>query len=110
MCSFDRMLLGLQRQDLVKHLPILQRLLEEREKDAKMVEEKGEEPEKHAPTGLLRALIIAPTRELALQVFVKAFSSFSYCQLLGCWDDVYIYLFHVTMVTSGNFGAVCLIL
>ncbi|KAK7390010.1 hypothetical protein VNO78_25307 [Psophocarpus tetragonolobus] len=49
-------------------LPILQRLLEEREKDAKVVEERGEEPEKYAPTGLLRALIIAPTRELALQV------------------------------------------
>ncbi|XP_061340168.1 DEAD-box ATP-dependent RNA helicase 13 [Gastrolobium bilobum] len=49
-------------------LPILQRLLEEREKASKMVEEKGEEPEKFAATGLLRALIIAPTRELALQV------------------------------------------
>ncbi|XP_054776017.1 DEAD-box ATP-dependent RNA helicase 13 [Prosopis cineraria] len=49
-------------------LPILQRLLEEREKAAKMVEQRGEEPDKYAPTGLLRALIIAPTRELALQV------------------------------------------
>ncbi|KAK7292619.1 hypothetical protein RJT34_15470 [Clitoria ternatea] len=49
-------------------LPILQRLLEEREKAAKMVEERGEEPENYAPTGLLRALIITPTRELALQV------------------------------------------
>ncbi|XP_004509501.1 DEAD-box ATP-dependent RNA helicase 13 [Cicer arietinum] len=46
-------------------LPILQRLLEEREKAVNMVEEKGEEA---APTGLLRSLIIAPTRELALQV------------------------------------------
>ncbi|KAL2335923.1 hypothetical protein Fmac_010369 [Flemingia macrophylla] len=49
-------------------LPILQRLLEEREKAAKMVKESDEEPEKYAPKGLLRALIIAPTRELALQV------------------------------------------
>ncbi|KAG5041982.1 hypothetical protein JHK87_005897 [Glycine soja] len=49
-------------------LPILQRLLEEGEKAANMDEERGEEPEKYAPTGFLRALIIAPTRELALQV------------------------------------------
>ncbi|XP_027334821.1 DEAD-box ATP-dependent RNA helicase 13 isoform X2 [Abrus precatorius] len=49
-------------------LPILQRILEEREKAAKITEERGDEPEKYAPTGLLRALIIAPTRELALQV------------------------------------------
>ncbi|XP_028803488.1 DEAD-box ATP-dependent RNA helicase 13 isoform X1 [Neltuma alba] len=49
-------------------LPILQRLLEEREKAARMVEQRGEEPDQYAPTGLLRALIIAPTRELALQV------------------------------------------
>ncbi|CAJ1950042.1 unnamed protein product [Sphenostylis stenocarpa] len=45
-------------------LPILQRILEERDKDANMVEE----PEKYSCKGLLRALIIAPTRELALQV------------------------------------------
>ncbi|XP_017442305.1 DEAD-box ATP-dependent RNA helicase 13 [Vigna angularis] len=45
-------------------LPILQRILEEREKDANMVEEPG----KYSPKGVLRALIIAPTRELALQV------------------------------------------
>ncbi|XP_058767695.1 DEAD-box ATP-dependent RNA helicase 13 isoform X2 [Vicia villosa] len=49
-------------------LPILQRLLEEREKAANVVSEKGEEAEKYASTGLLRSLIIAPTRELALQV------------------------------------------
>ncbi|GLT76595.1 hypothetical protein SLA2020_482480 [Shorea laevis] len=49
-------------------LPILQRLLEEREKAANLLEEKGEEAEKYAPRGVLRALIIAPTRELALQV------------------------------------------
>ncbi|XP_068478000.1 DEAD-box ATP-dependent RNA helicase 13 isoform X2 [Phaseolus vulgaris] len=45
-------------------LPILQRLLEERDKDANVVEE----PEKYSSKGVLRALIIAPTRELALQV------------------------------------------
>ncbi|KAG6732392.1 hypothetical protein I3843_01G167300 [Carya illinoinensis] len=49
-------------------LPILQRLLEERDKTAKMPEQKGEEAEKFSPEGLLRALIITPTRELALQV------------------------------------------
>ncbi|KAK6254651.1 hypothetical protein SCA6_015956 [Theobroma cacao] len=49
-------------------LPILQRLLEEREKAANMIQEKGEEAEKFAPKGVLRALIITPTRELALQV------------------------------------------
>ncbi|GAV84775.1 DEAD domain-containing protein/Helicase_C domain-containing protein [Cephalotus follicularis] len=49
-------------------LPILQRLLEEREKVTMMLEEKGEEAEKFAPKGVLRALIITPTRELALQV------------------------------------------
>ncbi|XP_057454547.1 DEAD-box ATP-dependent RNA helicase 13 [Lotus japonicus] len=49
-------------------LPILQRILEEREKAGKIEEEKGEKAEKYAPTGLLRSLIIAPTRELALQV------------------------------------------
>lgn len=59
-------------------LPILQRVLEEREKATKMVEERGEQPEKYAPTGILRALIIAPTRELAIQVLVKAFHSFAY--------------------------------
>ncbi|KAF3685867.1 DEAD-box ATP-dependent RNA helicase 13 [Capsicum annuum] len=49
-------------------LPILQRLLEEREKAERQFTENGELDEKVAPTGLLRALIITPTRELALQV------------------------------------------
>ncbi|XP_048235035.1 DEAD-box ATP-dependent RNA helicase 13 isoform X2 [Ricinus communis] len=49
-------------------LPILQRLLEERDKAANYLDEMGEEAEKYGPTGLLRALIITPTRELALQV------------------------------------------
>ncbi|KAG5531095.1 hypothetical protein RHGRI_025898 [Rhododendron griersonianum] len=49
-------------------LPILQRLLEEQEKDNNLVAEKGEAVEKIAPRSLLRALIITPTRELALQV------------------------------------------
>ncbi|PWA56000.1 hypothetical protein CTI12_AA361700 [Artemisia annua] len=49
-------------------LPILQRLLEEREKFERQVEEKGEADEKVISKGLLRALIITPTRELALQV------------------------------------------
>ncbi|KAF1889312.1 hypothetical protein Lal_00024635 [Lupinus albus] len=49
-------------------LPILQRLLEERDKAANLFEEMDDEKKIYAPTGLLRALIIAPTRELALQV------------------------------------------
>ena len=49
-------------------LPIFQRLLDEKEKATRMVEERGEEAEKYAPKGLLRALVITPTRELALQV------------------------------------------
>ncbi|OWM74374.1 hypothetical protein CDL15_Pgr013278 [Punica granatum] len=49
-------------------LPIMQRLHEEQEKVERMRSEKGEEAEKYAPKGVLRALIITPTRELALQV------------------------------------------
>ncbi|KAL6517155.1 hypothetical protein OROHE_017861 [Orobanche hederae] len=49
-------------------LPILQRLLEEQEKVERLTVEKGEASEKIAPQGVLRALIITPTRELALQV------------------------------------------
>lgn len=55
----------------------MQRLLEEREKAAKMLEDKGEEAEKYAPKGHLRALIITPTRELALQVLIVARKNFS---------------------------------
>lgn len=42
----------------------------------KMFDEKGEETEKFAPKGLLRALIITPTRELAIQVIQL------HCQLI----------------------------
>lgn len=49
-------------------LPILQRLLDEREKAVKVFEEKGEEAEKVTAKGFLRALVITPTRELSLQV------------------------------------------
>jgi len=49
-------------------LPILQRLLDEREKVGKLYALKGEEAQKYAADGYLRALIITPTRELALQV------------------------------------------
>ncbi|KAJ8763914.1 hypothetical protein K2173_003696 [Erythroxylum novogranatense] len=49
-------------------LPILQRLLEERDKAAKILDEMGEEAGKLAPKGLLRALVITPTRELAMQI------------------------------------------
>ncbi|KAL2530251.1 DEAD-box ATP-dependent RNA helicase 13 [Forsythia ovata] len=49
-------------------LPILQRLLEEREKVERLLAEKGEANDRIAPDGVLRALIVTPTRELALQV------------------------------------------
>ncbi|KAL1223700.1 DEAD-box ATP-dependent RNA helicase 13 [Cardamine amara subsp. amara] len=49
-------------------LPILQRLLDEREKVGKLIARKGEEAQKYVADGYLRALIITPTRELALQV------------------------------------------
>lgn len=54
-------------------LPILQRLLEEREKEERLILEKGEASDRIAPQGVLRALIVTPTRELALQVFITAF-------------------------------------
>lgn len=47
-------------------LPIFQRLLDEQEKAARLGDEG--KAERIAPRGLLRALIVAPTRELALQV------------------------------------------
>ncbi|KAK3025664.1 hypothetical protein RJ639_041956, partial [Escallonia herrerae] len=49
-------------------LPILQRLLDEREKIDRMIAEDREADAKIAPSSVLRALIITPTRELALQV------------------------------------------
>ncbi|KAG8369760.1 hypothetical protein BUALT_Bualt14G0047200 [Buddleja alternifolia] len=49
-------------------LPILQRLLEEREKEERLLSETREVNESIAPEGVLRALIVTPTRELALQV------------------------------------------
>ncbi|OVA02284.1 Helicase [Macleaya cordata] len=49
-------------------LPILQRLLEEREKAAVSLSEKGNDVEKGVHGSALRALILTPTRELALQV------------------------------------------
>lgn len=49
-------------------LPILQRLLEEREKAEKLIAETGEAHERIVSRGYLRALIITPTRELAKQV------------------------------------------
>lgn len=49
-------------------LPILQRLLEEQEKAAMLLPENGESSEKYVQGGILRALVLTPTRELALQV------------------------------------------
>ncbi|KAI3794984.1 hypothetical protein L1987_37626 [Smallanthus sonchifolius] len=49
-------------------LPILQRLLDERDKFERKVEERGQADEQIVSEGFLRALIITPTRELALQV------------------------------------------
>ncbi|KZV15264.1 DEAD-box ATP-dependent RNA helicase 13-like [Dorcoceras hygrometricum] len=49
-------------------LPILQRLLEEQEKVERLLDEQGEANERIAPRRVMRALIVTPTRELALQV------------------------------------------
>ncbi|KAK1390704.1 DEAD-box ATP-dependent RNA helicase 13 [Heracleum sosnowskyi] len=49
-------------------LPILQRLLEEREKADNVSTENSDAGAKIAARGFMRALIITPTRELALQV------------------------------------------
>ncbi|CAL9092536.1 unnamed protein product [Musa textilis] len=49
-------------------LPILQRLLEEREKEGRLIHQNRNSDEKVFSGGPLRALIITPTRELALQV------------------------------------------
>ncbi|XP_042377978.1 DEAD-box ATP-dependent RNA helicase 13-like [Zingiber officinale] len=49
-------------------LPILQRLLEEREKEGRFLDESNTSTKKVFHKGPLRALIITPTRELALQV------------------------------------------
>jgi ATP-dependent RNA helicase DDX24/MAK5 len=48
----------------------LQRLLEEQDKASNRGDNVGEEAERFAPKGLLRALIITPTRELAIQVVI----------------------------------------
>lgn len=53
-------------------LPILQRLLEEREKVERLMIEEGEANGRISPQGYLRALIVTPTRELALQVLITA--------------------------------------
>ncbi|PIA40092.1 hypothetical protein AQUCO_02500070v1 [Aquilegia coerulea] len=49
-------------------LPILQRLLQEREKTARSLPEQGNADEDDLEENFLRALIVTPTRELALQV------------------------------------------
>ncbi|XP_058101428.1 DEAD-box ATP-dependent RNA helicase 13 [Magnolia sinica] len=49
-------------------LPILQRLLEEREKAARLLGNEGDAVSKGVQGSPLRALIVTPTRELALQV------------------------------------------
>ena len=62
-------------------LPILQRLLEEQEKGDNLVAEKEEAVEKISPKGLLRALIITPTRELAIQVLIN--------QIFSCLNSLW---------------------
>lgn len=52
-------------------LPILQRLLEEREKEGRFLYDSNNSTKKVFHKGPLRALIITPTRELALQVRSK---------------------------------------
>lgn len=65
-------------------LPILQRLLEEREKAARLMSEETNLADKKISTeSPLRALIVTPTRELALQVsFAFLFFSFFFLQIM----------------------------
>ncbi|XP_008801266.2 DEAD-box ATP-dependent RNA helicase 13 [Phoenix dactylifera] len=67
-------------------LPILQRLLEEREKDARLLLKDPDEKlvEKGFKGGPLRALIVTPTRELAFQVsdHLKAAAKFLAIQVV----------------------------
>lgn len=49
-------------------LPILQRLLEEQEKAARVFETGQDAMKKGVRDSYLRALVVTPTRELALQV------------------------------------------
>ena len=68
--------LGLQRQDLGKHLllvfPFFNVFSENEKKADNLFAEMGEAAEKIAPSRLLPALIITPTRELALQVHIDS--------------------------------------
>ncbi|KAM0949381.1 putative RNA helicase [Dioscorea sansibarensis] len=65
-------------------LPILQRLLEEREKAIRLVEGEVKAVEEVIRGGPLRALIVTPTRELALQVsdHLKSAARFTHFQVL----------------------------
>ncbi|XP_039139854.1 DEAD-box ATP-dependent RNA helicase 13 isoform X2 [Dioscorea cayenensis subsp. rotundata] len=65
-------------------LPILQRLLEEREKAARFIEGEVKAAEEVIRGGPLRALIVTPTRELALQVsdHLKSAARFTHFQVL----------------------------
>lgn len=90
-------------------LPILQRLLEEREKAGKMLDKKGEEVENYAPKGLLRALIITPTRELALQVLINALCiTFVYVISRLCMNSVRESDLHYWSLNNIKYGLLAL--
>ncbi|KAJ0967422.1 hypothetical protein J5N97_024339 [Dioscorea zingiberensis] len=65
-------------------LPILQRLLEEQEKATRLIEGEVKAIEEAVRGGPLRALIVTPTRELALQVsdHLKSAARFTHIQVL----------------------------
>ncbi|KAK9671703.1 hypothetical protein RND81_12G048800, partial [Saponaria officinalis] len=66
-------------------LPIIQRLLDEQDKVERWMIKDQEDAEKIAPRSLIRALIITPTRELALQVtdHLKAAAKYTKLQVIS---------------------------
>lgn len=82
-------------------LPVLQRLLEEREKADNVSIDNSDAGAKIAARGFMRALIITPTRELALQVLTNDFFSLFF-YLLGILNEIqeFSYLSRLSLETG----------
>lgn len=69
-----------------------------------MLEEKGEEAGKYAPKGVLRALIITPTRELTLQVLIIVFLLLLSATQLPIWNTLTLFKPHSVVAVVCMFG------